>query len=211
MSGERVQDFSDVLKAIIRNEIGNVHTIVPGIVESYDAAGPSIVVRPAIRKQYDDGDVLAMPLIYGVPVVFPRTNNCSISFPLEKDDSVLIVFSEKSLDEWVQTGEESTPSDTRIHDLTDAIAIPGLFAFGKGKEVPSSDLVISYKDQLIKVKASGDIEIGTGTGLKALVTEGFLSHNHVFVGGAVVGGICTGTVQPAIELTPSKTSKVKAQ
>jgi hypothetical protein len=210
MSGERAQDFTNVIKSLIKNEIGNIHTILPGIVDSFDPSGPSITVRPAIRKQYDDGEVLAMPLIYGVPVVFLRSSKCAISFPLEKGDSVLLLFSERSIDEWVKTGSESTPSDTRTHDISDAIAIPGLFAFEKGKKISSSDLVIEYKDQTIKIKSTGDIEIGNSFGVKALVTEGFLKHTHSFTG-AVSGSTCSGTTLPAVEVVPSKTSKVKAE
>ena len=67
-------------------------------------------------------------MIYNVPVLFPRSRKAAVTFPLEKGDTVLLVFAERSLDEWIEKGgNKVSPEDPRRHDMSDAIAIPGCF------------------------------------------------------------------------------------
>lgn len=206
---ERVQDFNDVLIKIIRKEVGNIHTSIPAIVEEYDASKPTVVVKPLIRKLYDDGDTLAMPRIYNVPVVFPRTNNFSFTFPISKGDQVLLIFSERCLDEYLFLGGEQTPQDPRTFDLSDAIAIPGLFPFEQGK-LPNNneDVKITYKNTSITIKANGDIEIG-GSSLQSLMTKAAMDFFNLHVHADPVSGFSGPPTSLMTEVLHC-TSKTKA-
>jgi len=75
--------------------------------------------------------------------VFPRSNRFHLSFPIEIDDMVLLIFSERSIEEFLNDSKNSsskkvdfvTPQNTRVFSLTDAIAIPGLFGLKKGSKI----------------------------------------------------------------------------
>lgn len=207
---ERVQDFNDVLIKIIRKEVGNIHTSIPAIVEEYDVSKLTAVVKPLIRKRYEDGDTLAMPRIYNVPIIFPRTNNFSFTFPINKGDQVLLVFSERSLDEYLFLGGEQTPQDPRAFDLSDAIAIPGLFPFEQGN-LPSNndDVQIAYKSTSITIKANGDIEIG-GSGLQSLMTKAAMDLFNLHVHPDPVSGFSGPPTTLMTEILHC-TSKTKAK
>lgn len=73
-----------------------------------------------------------IPILAGVPLVMPRsqTTGFSLTIPIAVGDDVLVVFSDRSIDNWQSTGKISPPAEkvtTRTHDLTDAVAIIGIF------------------------------------------------------------------------------------
>lgn len=194
---EPIITLADVIRNSIEHELNSVHTCLPAKIIDYDSSLCIASVKPLIKHRTQGGQLLSMPIIYNVPVMFPRTASSAITFPVNSGDCVLLIFSEANIDTWMMSGDESEPADTRRFDLTDAIAIPGLFASGKGKlPVNNTDLSIQLNTQRITIKESGDIEIGNGS-LKALITEDFLTHTHSF-SGAVAGVTCSGVTNQAI-------------
>jgi hypothetical protein len=185
-------------------------------------------VQPTIQQRTTDGEVFDYPKIVSVPVVFPRSRYFSLTYPIEKDDTVLLVFTERSMDRWLRSGGTVDPRDPRRHDLTDAVAIPGLYPFSEGTKVKEpSSVEIQYKEASITIKANGDIEISGGDAVKKLVTEAFKDvfdkHAHNYVG-APSGTFYTTTpfilttpppppplTTPAVITDAELTGKVKAE
>jgi hypothetical protein len=109
---------------------------MPGRVETYDPATQRASVAPLVKdvEVDDEGARTArdFPVITGVPVVFPGAGGFRVTFPVQAGDLVLLVFSDRSLDKLLaSSGAEAVdPIDPRQHDLSDAVAIPGLHTFG---------------------------------------------------------------------------------
>jgi len=212
---ENVQ-LAQVLTATFGSLMENVHTCLPGQIDTYDFKTQKATVKPLIKKVYNDGDVLELPILTNVPIVFPRTKTSGITFPINRGDGVLLLFSERALERWYSTGKDSEPGDPRRFDLSDAIAVPGLFSFNQSNLASNNDdLQIHNDGQTITIKKSGDVEIG-GSGLKALVTESFLTafdaHTHtVPIVGPVGVTPSTPPLIPQSPITTNVTQKVKAQ
>jgi len=174
--------------------LSEMNTCIPGVIVSYDYKTRKASVKPQIQKKFRDGSPsLALPVIVNVPVVFPGSSKVGIHFPLKKDDSVLIVFSQRSIDKWLSDGLDSDPGDFRKFDLSDAIAIPGLNSFNKANFATNNeDVVITNESEKITIKSNGDIQLGKDS-LKKLVNESFLTlfdthfHSGVTTGGGVSG------------------------
>lgn len=200
--------------------IENMHTCLPGVVVDYDFEFSRASVKPLIKKPFIDGDVLVLPVLKDIPVVFPRSSKAGMTFPLNKGDKVLIVFSQRSLDTWKDFGKDSVPRDFRKFDLSDAICIPGMFSFNKSdKNIASnnSDLEIQNEGQTITIKKNGDIEIG-GSSLLKLVNENFKSlfNGHAHITTTPTNPTSTPVVfatplVPAVITDNELTDKVKAQ
>lgn len=116
-------------------------TAIPGIIDSVNMDGTSLKnvnVQIAINAFVTDSDNYTVtaqeyPVIPNVPVVMPRSANAgySVNIPVTKGDSVLLVFGDRSIDNWQSTGSVAAPAEQimpRLHDITDAIAIVGLGA-----------------------------------------------------------------------------------
>jgi hypothetical protein len=137
---------------------------MPGRIETYDAVKQKATIKPLIQKQYLDGKTESLPIVVGVPVIFPAAGNkarLNMSV-LGEGDFVLLLFCDRSIDQWLVSGNDLPPTGRRQHDLTDAIAIAGLNPF-TGFDNPEPDVVgISYKDAKFRIQPDGRFTIGNG-------------------------------------------------
>ncbi len=152
--------LTELIQSFLEYRLSDVHTALPARIIKYEADQQKASVQPLIKKQYQDGTVESNPIITGVPVIFPSGGGALLSFPIQPGDLVLLVFSERSLDNWVaSTGQEVEPNDSRKHDFSDAIAIPGLFTFAKTLNADPDAVVLKFNSGSIKIKTDGSVEI----------------------------------------------------
>lgn len=101
---------------------------IPAIIQSYNPSQNTVEAQPAIRERLvmEDGSIqyLNLPLLINVPVVFPTSGSCSITFPISRGDECLIIFSDLAIDNFWTSGSIQNPIEVRRHDLSDGIAIP---------------------------------------------------------------------------------------
>ncbi|WP_316425709.1 Gp138 family membrane-puncturing spike protein [Klebsiella oxytoca] len=102
---------------------------IPGIIQSFDTDAVTAVVQPAIKgsEQDESGAEVSvnLPLLVDVPVVFPRGGGCTLTFPVTEGDECLVIFADRCIDFWWQSGGVQEPVDGRMHDLSDAFCIVG--------------------------------------------------------------------------------------
>ncbi|WP_158780591.1 Gp138 family membrane-puncturing spike protein [Pantoea sp. BAV 3049] len=124
-AGGQQQAFNALAKSIF----SMMRVSMPGIIESFDPVAVTCVVRPAIMGAVQDAlgnhTSKELPLLLDVPVVFPRGGGCTITFPVKAGDECLVVFSDRCIDFWWQSGGVQEAVDPRQHDLSDAFAIVG--------------------------------------------------------------------------------------
>lgn len=155
--GDIKATFPDALRVAISRAIAGIHTALPGKVEKYDHEKQMASVQPLIKKLYLDNKVESLPVIENVPVIFPRTSNFSFTHPIEEGDLVLLLFCERSLEKYLAEGGEQEPGDRRKHDLTDAMAIPGLYPFSETSEADNNeDVLIKFHEAELRIKPDGN-------------------------------------------------------
>jgi hypothetical protein len=127
--------LAELFRRALEAQRQDLHTAIPGKVVKVNTSGGNITsvdAQPLIRGWYEseEGEQVmeSMPVIPQVPVLFPGGGGYRVTVPIEAGDTVLLVFSEASIDRWFHTGNESDPDVGRRHHLTDAVAIPGLRA-----------------------------------------------------------------------------------
>ena len=126
---------ANIIATAIANRLESVRVALPGRIEAYDAATQQAEVQPLIQdgdSDPDDGDARVarrIPKLLSVPVLFPGSGAYRITWPINPGDQCLLVFSSSSLEYWLSVGGEVDPGDDRHHDISDAIAIPGLHDF----------------------------------------------------------------------------------
>jgi hypothetical protein len=167
--------LATVICQAVASIMSGVHTCMPGQIQKYDSATAKAEVLPLLNRTFYSGDVVTMPVVTNVPVIWPRTSQGSITFPLQKGDAVLLLFAERSIDEWLSNGKQSTPADGRAFDLSDAIAIPGCCDFSTALSHPNdSDFQVIFNENTIKIKQDGTIEI-KGNNTITIATDGSIS------------------------------------
>lgn len=207
--------LKDVLDKHFDSRISNIHTAIPGRIESYNPVLKQATVKPLLRKKFKRELVAtSMPVITNVPVIFPCTGSAIITFPIVQGDGCLLIFSERSLEVFLSNPLtlESEPQDPRKFSLADAICIPGLFSFtetGKVGEDPTA-LEILYDNGFVNIQGNTNFAVlynELKSKLDALETA-LNIHTH---SGVTSGGSSTGppTSSFDVDITNAKSGKVK--
>lgn len=112
----------DVLSRQSENQRQDIHTALPARLISCD--GHSATVELMITHLMKDGGSIALPPLVDVPVGFYRGGGFCVTVPLKEGDEGLVIFAERCIDGWYDSGNQSVPLDTRFHDLSDAFFLP---------------------------------------------------------------------------------------
>lgn len=159
----RRRSLSEPLRRAIRQASTQMYVALPARIERYDHAEQRADVLPLLRRAYADGEVQDMPVVADVPVIWPRSGGAQMTMPVKRGDTVLLVFIDRSIDRWLAEGGTVTPDDRRQHDLSDAVAIPGLVPFADFGDVEPSenndDVLLRYAGSKIRIKESGDVQV----------------------------------------------------
>lgn len=127
-------DQDNAIIEYIETRLRDLHTSIPGVIVSFNAAKQTAVVQPALKTIFvikDPGQnavvsPLNLPVCVDVPVEFPGGGGFFLTFPVAAGDECTLKFSERAIDFWYQNGGQQLPSEYRLHDLSDAIATVGI-------------------------------------------------------------------------------------
>ena len=87
-----------------------------------------------------------------------------MTFPVVQGDTCLLLFIERSTDLWLTVGGQVSPDDNRKFDLSDAVAIMGLFPFTETSDATNdTDVLLTFAGSSIRIKADGGIVIETSS------------------------------------------------
>ena len=112
-----VGNDEDADRNLVHGMLLETHTLIPGVLKSYNNDLQTAVCQPAIRRLVvDTGKMVALPLCMDVPVFFPGG---VLTFDLSPGDSVVLAFSERCIDAWWAAGGVQDPTELRNHDLSD--------------------------------------------------------------------------------------------
>ena len=137
--------FESAVQEAIDTALKEVHTCLPAVVTKVNTADQLIDCQLTIKRKLK-GQLVLLPILVNVPVRYPRSNTFSITFPLEVDDHVMIIFAERSIDVWLQEGGIQNPFDVRRHSLSDAFAIPMMY--------PQTDTIPDFDETDLQIKTN---------------------------------------------------------
>ncbi len=170
------EELSDVFRYAFGSLTANMHTCLPGQILLYDPILKKASVKPLIQKKLTSGAYLTLPVITEVPVHHPSSATTLIHVPLNPGDGCILLFSERSMAEFLTLGGDSTPIDVRRFSLNDAICIPGLNSFASPGIVPDGNFFeIIHGLMSMKVNAAGDLTIKNGASTFTLGVDNSIS------------------------------------
>lgn len=151
--------LSSVIKKGIEVRLKDLHTSIPGIIESFNPVTQLASVQPVVKRVFRTEEnneellsPLPLPILINVPVQFPRGGGFSLTFPVKKGDECLLVFCERSIDNWHKFGGVKEPTARRFHDLSDATAFVGISSVPN--KIPNYD-----PDNTVIKKDNGNVYI----------------------------------------------------
>ena len=135
----------------------NCHAI--GKIESFDKNTQTAKVSFAYSCFSTEDEITDKdyPLLLDCPVIVLGGGKGNIRFPVSVGDNCLILFNDRDIDNWYLNGAtRSVLSSTRKHNLSDGIALVGLYSLkdslddydDERTELIHDKVVISMKDKL---------------------------------------------------------------
>ena len=155
------------LEALLRESFdemaGELRVCLPGRIESYDPDTHLASIQPLIKRRfYARKMAVSLPIINRVPVIHPRTANAYIRLPVARGDLVTMVFTDRSMEAWLQgDGAETEALDTRQHHLSDAYAILGGY--------PEKKKITADNPEALEIHVEDGVKITIGNGTEELL------------------------------------------
>ncbi len=176
MSGNRTPDLSTIFRKAIAVAAAGLRVMEPAKVISYNEENQTATVL-SLFKEADSTteDAKELPQLIECPVWHLRVGLAAIYLPIRPGDKVALLFADKSLDNWQDSEGENPidPQDTRTHDLTDALVIPGMYS--PNDPIPNVD---PADIRIVLYDTSGAIRsqfyLGGDTGDIVLLSENLL-------------------------------------
>jgi hypothetical protein len=124
-----IRTLEGTLASWANRAVSEVNVSLPGVVLDYDTATQTATVRPVVREAFEDDDerifMTEFEPIPSVPVAHWRAGGFTMHAPLLPGDIVTLVVSDRSIDEFMATGNtDNIPQVLRRFDWSDAVAIP---------------------------------------------------------------------------------------
>ncbi len=129
-----------LIKDLIEQEVSDINTMIPASIHSYDQTTGRASVTPlfkiVLKSLNPDGTrrSIVVPPISDVPVMFFGNKETQALVDIKTGDSGILLFSQRSLDEWKAGLEEGgpvsqyAPKDLRRFDINDAVFFPAYLA-----------------------------------------------------------------------------------
>lgn len=172
-----MDEQQNLLQMVMDNAQAKVHVAMPASIVSFDPATQTATVQPSIQENVkmegEDRRPETLPQIPDVPCYYPRAAQYSITIPIKEGDECLLVFADRCIDGWWQSGGVQKQVESRNHDLSDAFALIGFTSNPRAIEEYSTDSIrirnednktyIDLKDNHIQVQ---NVDFDTSTEIK---------------------------------------------
>jgi len=174
----------------------NVGTSIPGHITGFDAATQLAQVQIGIEILTVAGDSATPSVIVEVPVYQPG-GKYIVEFEVSPGDEGLVVFSQRTIDSWRETGGVANLSPVRFHDMSDALFFPGFRSAPNAIPAHANNGVrLRNADgtQYVWLKNDGAISLsGLSVDIVTIDPNG-LTHNGVNIGSPHThGGVTPGS------------------
>lgn len=161
----RDPSIAEIVRAALDARVADLRVSLPGAIESFDPETQLASVRPLLHDTHEDeaGDEVTeeLPVIPNVPVQVYGAGELRLSFPVNPGDPCLLVFTDRSLDLWIERGGSVDPVDVRRHNLTDAVAFVGVRAkAGALADYDTDAAALRHADGTGVYVQSGRVDLG---------------------------------------------------
>jgi len=157
--------LKDLLDAWKKNVFIDMNCHALGTIESFDPDNQTASISINYLKSYViNGESVPKkyPLLLDCPIIMMSGGGATLTFPVKKGDTCLVLFNDRNIDNWFVGGQVTELDNNRAHSLSDGIALIGLRSV-KNK--------VEDYDENRAVLRKGDFAMGVGD--KVLITKNY--------------------------------------
>lgn len=164
-------ELVDVIRDAVRSMLQNVNTAL--IAKVVAKREKTLDVQPVVSLVVG-GEKVDYPVFSDVPILWMHGGASHLTFPIVVGDYVLLVFSQRCFDNWYDGKDLQAPPEPRLHDLSDAVAIPGLFNQAGAPAIPTETTLTG--NMSLGVLGAGDfVALASKVDLALSQLKGFIA------------------------------------
>lgn len=135
-----------------------LNTCIPAIIDGFDPATQRVSAIPAIRGKFIDPEnnvkYIDLPKITNIPLAIIKSAGLKITYPVEIGQNCTLIFSQRSIDNFIIEGGIQNPFDgpdpkktqIRCMDMTDALCFPGV--------ITDKETITDYATDAIEIRSA---------------------------------------------------------
>lgn len=176
-----MNSLTDALTLAQKQTQLSINCVKVGIIQSFNPANQRANIQISYKQVKDvleDGTKIYQeyPVLKDCPVMVLFGGVDILSLPIQAGDNCLVLFNDSDMDQWAQNGNGGSPTTSRMHDLSDAIAIVGIR--------PLSNVITNYLANGIRLSHNlGNSQIDLKEDLIESIAELFLHNGDVQITG----------------------------
>lgn len=114
------------LERVKQNALLEAHFSLPARVISFDRDAKTARVEIMLKMVDSNGNQIEYPPLEDCPCKYTRGGGFHAVHPYKEGDSGFVVFSDRCIDGWFESGLAAEPMDYRIHSMSDAYFLGGV-------------------------------------------------------------------------------------
>lgn len=197
-------DLDDLLAESRNALLANINCVQVGKLQKVNA-DQTVEIKIQFLRRLPDGTTKKYPLLVDCPYFVlqggEEDGEAFIDMPIKKGNPCLVLFNDRNIDDWWDTGNVAVPADTRKHSISDGFALIGINTKAKALSHdgsaarfvgPKNDSGITA---ILSLKPDGTAIINAkkflfGDGTNELISETIkgLKENKKLVGSSLLAG-----------------------
>lgn len=122
----QIATLTELFKRTFTEMMKDVATSIPGHVVAFNPDTQLAQIQIGIKRIDVQGKKFDPPPLIEVPVYFAGGSKYGVEHQLDPNDEGIILFSQRCIDGWFNTGGIAENPILRFHDYSDAMFLPGL-------------------------------------------------------------------------------------
>ena len=128
-------EFKDAMEIVKTDAMNSINCHHIGTIQSFNASNQTATATINYTKtlfNYNNATKAYVPVTVNYPILTQCPVIClgggaaNLTFPIQKGDECLVLFNDRSIDNWLQTGQVGPVNSPRMHALADGIILVGL-------------------------------------------------------------------------------------
>lgn len=156
-------DMGQILKTAGLSMASELNCVRIGIVQEFYPEDLTVQVQIASKKPIGLNPDGSQRVREYAPI-YAKVCYCNpfITYPIQKGDECVLLFSDREIESWFINGDVNPESYPRMHDLTDAVALFGIRSIPKMIEIMTDALHLYFGSSDIQLKEK-EINVNTTT------------------------------------------------
>lgn len=152
-------NLSEITQLLKDNVMSNLNCHNIGRIIEFDSTTQTCTVELMQIKQFNDGYYTPAPITQ-VPLIMLGAGSGYITMPNPVGTICLLLFLDRNIDNFMETGEQYVPETSRMHDFTDCVALTTFKTLANPLQNYDENAITIFNEQITEeIQSNSSIKV----------------------------------------------------